>query len=67
MTFSFPNPAGSYDDVKRRVRFLGHDTLSEKDPWAYAMIALPHAVSDSYSNFTTMKISALLQSMQPFS
>jgi predicted GH43/DUF377 family glycosyl hydrolase len=29
------------------------------------LIALPYAVSDTYSNFTTMQISALLQSMQP--
>jgi predicted GH43/DUF377 family glycosyl hydrolase len=29
------------------------------------LIALPYAVSDSYSNFTTMQISDLLQSMQP--
>lgn len=29
------------------------------------LIALPYAVSDSYSNFTTMQISSLLQSMQP--
>ncbi len=29
------------------------------------LIALPYAVSDSYSNFTTMKISRLLQSMHP--
>lgn len=29
------------------------------------LIALPYAVSDSYSNFTTMRIDALLQSMQP--
>jgi predicted GH43/DUF377 family glycosyl hydrolase len=29
------------------------------------LIALPYAVSDTYSNFTTMHISDLLQSMQP--
>lgn len=29
------------------------------------LIALPYAVSDTYSNFTTMKISMLLDTMQP--
>lgn len=29
------------------------------------LIALPYAVSDTYSNFTTMKISMLLETMQP--
>ena len=29
------------------------------------LIALPYAVSDTYSNFTTIQISALLRSMQP--
>ena len=29
------------------------------------IIALPHAVSDTYSNITTMKISMLLDTMQP--
>lgn len=29
------------------------------------LIALPYAVSDTYSNFTTMQISTLLSSMQP--
>lgn len=29
------------------------------------LIALPYAVSDSYSNFTTIKISRLLKTMQP--
>lgn len=27
MTLTFPNPARSYDETKRRVRFLGHDGL----------------------------------------
>jgi hypothetical protein len=29
MTLSFPNPARSYDETKRRVRFLGHDGMFE--------------------------------------
>lgn len=29
MTLSFPNPARSYDESRRRVRFLGHDGLMQ--------------------------------------
>jgi hypothetical protein len=29
MTLSFPNQARSYDEDKRRVRFLGHDGMFE--------------------------------------
>ncbi|MCF3638550.1 DUF1488 domain-containing protein [Rhizobium sp. TRM95111] len=29
MTLSFPNPARSYDESKRRVRFVGHDGMFE--------------------------------------
>ena len=29
MTLSFPNQARSYDEEKRRIRFLGHDGMFE--------------------------------------
>lgn len=29
MSLAFPNAARSYDDAKRRIRFLGHDGMFE--------------------------------------
>lgn len=29
MTLSFPNPSRSYDEDRRRVRFVGHDGINQ--------------------------------------
>lgn len=29
MTLSFPNPSRSYDEIRRRIHFVGHDGLAQ--------------------------------------
>jgi hypothetical protein len=53
MTLSFPNPARSYDESKRRVRFLGHDGMFEVRFFVAAEVLSSNlvertAVSDDY-------------------